>query len=169
VDQGVAPDTIAILVGFYGMSVAALIAMATGSARFQKYLLRRRRAYIDCVGLSAMAVGLFVPIAMSTGFTLLLYLAVGLLNIAITLASVVSSTLVMDFSRKNLASVDYALQMTGIHLGGLTMSALSGLIVAAVGYTQFFFVLALFAILMVLVSIGLFRGEWILADAPGPG
>jgi hypothetical protein len=59
--------------------------------------------------------------------------------------------------------------MTGIHLGGLTMSALSGLIVAAVGYTQFFFVLALFAILMVLVSIGLFRGEWILADAPGPG
>jgi len=167
VDRGVATDTIAFLVGFYGMSVAALMALATGSHRFQTYLLRRRRAYIDSIGLSAVAVGLFVPITLSMDTTPLLYLAVALLNAAITLASVVSATLVMDFSRKDLASVDYALQMTGIHLGGLGMAALSGLIVAAVGYPEFFFALAFFAVLMILVSIGMFRGDWISAGSPG--
>lgn len=163
VDRGVDTDVIAFLVGFYGMSVAALAAMATGSRCFQKYLLQRRRAYINSIFLNAVAVGLFVPIVRSTESTVLLYLAVALLNAAITQASVVSATLVMDFSRKDLASVDYALQMTGIHIGGLAMASLSGMVVAAMGYFHFFLGLALFSVLMILVSMGLFRGDWIFS------
>ncbi|WP_321414567.1 MFS transporter [uncultured Desulfobacter sp.] len=163
VDQGVATDTIAFLVGFYGMSVAAIAAMAMGSQKFQKYLLQRRRAYIHSVGLSALAVGLFIPMALHPGLTFLLYPAVALINAAISLASVVSATLVMDFSRKDLASVDYALQMTGIHVGGLAMAAVSGLIVNKVGYPQFFAYLAIFAAVMIPVSLALFKGDWVKA------
>jgi predicted MFS family arabinose efflux permease len=169
VDRGVSTDTIAFLVGFYGMSVAALTAMATGSKRFQQYLLRRRRAYIDSVIIGAVAVVLFVPIALSTDAALLLYLAVALINAAITVASVVSATLVMDFSRKHIASVDYALQMTGIHLGGLSMSVFSGLIVSAIGYSAFFLIQALFTGLMILVTASLFRGDWIPAGSRTSG
>lgn len=163
VDRGVNTDTIAFLVGFYGMTVAALTAMATGTSRFQRYLLRRRATYIHSVVISAASVALFVFFALSAVPGLWLYPAVALINVAMTIATVVSATLVMDFSRRGLASIDYALQMTGIHLGGMIMACLSGVIVAAVGYPVFFLAQVLFAGLMILITAGLFRGDWISA------
>jgi predicted MFS family arabinose efflux permease len=162
VDRGVNTDTIAFLMGFYGMGVAALTATGTGSAWFQNYLLGRRRAYIDCVILSAVAVALFTPIAVTPGNHILLYIAVAVLNIAVTVASVVSGTLIMDFSRPGLESVDYSLQITGIHMGAMVVSAISGTLVASIGYTTFFIAQALFGIAMILVSAGLFSDRWIV-------
>lgn len=165
VDRGVSADTIALLVGFYGTGVAAFTAIATGVQRFQRYLLQRRRAYIDSVIISALPVTLFLPISLSGDGLLFLFLAVTLLNVAISISTVVTATLVMDFSRKESASSDYALQMTSIHLGGVGMSAASGLIVAAIGYPAFFLTQTLLACLMIPASIVLFRGDWIFLSS----
>jgi len=165
VDKGVDTDVIAFLVGFYGMGIAALASMATGCRRFQKFLLARRISYLAGVMASALAVAVFIPIALAAGTTVLFCFAVALINMALTVSSVINATLVMDFSRPGLESVDYSLQMTGIHLGGLAMSAVSGMIVASVGYRMFFVNQTLFACLMFPVSLILFRGSWI----PGAG
>lgn len=159
VDKGVPTDTIAFLVGFYGMIVAALAAAATGSKRFQRYLLQRRRAYTDSVILRAVAVAIFIPVSLSLGNHILLYLTVALINIAITEASVVSATLFMDYTRKGQESVDYSLQITGTHLGGMIMATASGSIITAIGYTAFFTWQAVFAAVMVLITACVFRGS----------
>jgi predicted MFS family arabinose efflux permease len=161
VDKGVATDTIALLMGFYGMGVAARTSVAPGNKRFQQYLLHRRRAYIDSVILSAVAVTAFIPISLSAESRIALYLAVALINVAVTVASVVSATLIMDFSRAGLESNDYSLQITGIHLGAMLMSAVSGTIVAAIGYTVFFTWQAVFGVAMIVVTATLFKGDWI--------
>ncbi|MCG8549302.1 MAG: MFS transporter [Desulfobacterales bacterium] len=165
VDKGVDIDVIAFLLGFYGMGVSALFAAATGSRRFQQYLLQRRRAYLDSVLITAVAGLPFIPIALYADMPVLLFLSVTLLNFGITISTVVSGVLVMDFSRKGLESIDYSLQMTGIHLGALVIAAVSGFIVAATGYTLFFTGAAAVGILMIPVSARLFRGRWI----PGQG
>jgi len=119
----------------------------------------------DAAGFKNFCVAVFIPIALAAGTTVLFCFAVALINMALTVSSVINATLVMDFSRPGLESVDYSLQMTGIHLGGLAMSAVSGMIVASVGYRMFFVNQTLFACLMFPVSLILFRGSWI----PGAG
>lgn len=161
VDRGVDPDTIAFLVGFYGMSIAAVVAMASGNRVIQTYMLHRRKAYIGCAIINAVAVAIFIPVSLQKDLFCLLYIAVALLNTAITLSSVVSSTLVMDFSRKGLESIDYSLQMTGIHIGGLAMAAASGFIVERTGYPSFFALQAFIGVALVVLTCFLFRGEWI--------
>ena len=69
--------------------------------------------------------------------------------------------MVMDFSRKGFESVDYSLQMTGIHIGGLAMAAVSGFIVAQTGYPIFFLIQGLIGIALIFITISLFRGRWI--------
>lgn len=170
VDKSVPTDTIALLVGFYGMSIAALTAILTGSKRFQWLLLRRRQTYISCIAFEILAVVFFIPVTLDIDWPALLYISIALLNIAITLSSVVSGTLIMDFARKGLEGVDYSLQMTGIHLGGLFMAAISGIIVASIGYATFFAFQAFFCLLMTGVTAYLFRNSWITDathEAPG--
>lgn len=169
VDRGVDPDMIAFVVGFYGMTIAAVVAMATGNKIFQKHLLKRRKAYIATAVINAAAVVLFIPIAMSHDMLIMLYIAVALLNASITLSSVVSGTLIMDFSRKGFESVDYSLQMTGVHVGGLVMAAVSGFIVAQTGYPLFFLLQGLIGIALVFLTISLFKGAWIPGASPVEG
>ena len=161
VDKGVDTDVIAFLLGFYGMGVSALFAMATGNERFQQYLLQRRRAYLDSVVITAIAGIPFIPIALYANMPVLLFLSVTLLNLGITISTVVNGALVMDFSRKGSESIDYSLQMTGIHLGALLIAAASGIIVSAIGYSIFFAAAAAFGIVMIPVSAHLFKGGWV--------
>jgi MFS family permease len=168
VDYGIDPDTIAFLVGFYGMSIAALVAMASSGKIFQRFLLQRRRAYIMCTVLHVAAVGLFIPVALRHDLIGLLYVAVAFLNITITVSSVVSAVLIMDFSRKGYEGLDYSLQMTGLHLGGMSMAGFSGVIVAFTGYAAFFSAQALVAAAMVLITVILFKGRWVCVDNLAP-
>lgn len=168
VDYGIDPDSIAFLVGFYGMTIAALVAMACSGKTFQRFLLHRRRAYIMCAALHVAAVGLFIPVSLRHDLIWLLYVAVAFLNITITISSVVSAALIMDFSRKGFEGIDYSLQMTGLHLGGMSMAGFSGVIVAFTGYTAFFSAQGLVAAAMVLISITLFKGRWIPGDNLAP-
>ena len=162
VDKGVDPDMIAFLLGFYGMGVSVFVAVATGSKRFQQYLLQRRRAYLDSIILTAISVLPFIPIVLYANMTVLSFFLVTLLNCGITISTVVNGALVMDYSRKGLESIDYSLQMTGIHLGALLIAALSGIIVAGIGYTLFFTLAAVFGLLMIPISGHLFKGDWIV-------
>ncbi len=164
VDKGVDADVIAFLLGFFGMGVSALFAIATGNKRFQQYLLHRRRAYLDSVILTAIAGLPFIAIDLYAHMLVPLFIAVALLNLGITISTVINGALVMDFSRKGVESIDYSLQMTGIHLGALLISAVSGILVAAIGYTVFFTVAAVFGMIMIPVSVYLFKGEWIAKD-----
>jgi predicted MFS family arabinose efflux permease len=161
VDRGVDPDLIAFVVGFYGMTLAAVVAMATGSRFFQKYLLQRRKAYIASAVINAVAVILFIPIALRHDLFIMLYIAVALLNASITISSVVSTTLVMDFSRKGFESIDYSMQMTGLHVGALAMASASGFIVAQTGYPIFFLMQGLIGIALIFLTVSLFKGKWI--------
>lgn len=131
--------------------------------------MKRRKTYIATAVINAAAVVLFIPIAMSHDMLIMLYIAVALLNASITLSSVVSGTLVMDFSRKGFESVDYSLQMTGVHVGGLVMAAVSGFIVAQTGYPLFFFIQGLIGITLVFLTISLFKGTWIPRTSPVEG
>ena len=161
VDYGVDPDTIAFLVGFYGMGIAVLVAMATGLLAIQKYMLDRKKMYLGCVVFNAVAVALFIPLSVQNNVFFLFYIALAFLNAAITVSSVVSGMLVMDFSRKGFESIDYSLQMTGIHIGGMAMAAFSGMIVEQTGYPLFFGLQALIGIGLVVLTFSLFRGQWI--------
>ena len=161
VDYGVDPDTIAFLVGFYGMGIAVLVAMATGLPVIQKYMLDRKKMYLGCVVFNAVAVALFIPLSVLNNAFFLFYVAMALLNTATTVSSVVSGVLVMDFSRKGFESIDYSLQMTGIHIGGMVMAAFSGMIVEQTGYPLFFVLLTLVGVGLVVLTFFLFRGEWI--------
>lgn len=169
VDRGVDPEMIAFVVGFYGMTIAAVVAMVSGNKIFQKHLLKSRKAYIATAVINAAAVVLFIPIAMSHDMLIMLYIAVAPLNASITLSSVVSGTLVMDFSRKGFESVDYSLQMTGLHIGALAMAAVSGFIVAQTGYPLFFFIQGLIGIALVFLTISMFKGAWIPGASPVEG
>lgn len=161
VDSGISPDTIALLVGFFGMSVAALTAMFTSNSRFQQYILTRRRAYLDSVIIAGIAVTLFIPASLYTENAILLYFTVALLNIAMTVGSIINATLVMDFSRNGLESVDYSLQMTAIHVGGIFIAVVSGVIVSTIGYQNFFIAMGVLGILMIPISALMFQGNWI--------
>lgn len=161
VDYGVDPDTIAFLVGFYGMGIAVLVAMATGLPVIQKYMLDRKKMYLGCVVFNAVAVALFIPLSVLNNVFFFFYIAMALLNTATTVSSVTSGVLVMDFSRKGFESIDYSLQMTGIHIGGMVMAAFSGMIVEQTGYPLFFVLLTLVGIGLVVLTFFLFRGEWI--------
>lgn len=158
VDQGENVDMIAFLLGFYGMGISAVFAMLTGHQRFQAYLLQRRRAYLDSIILTAVSGLPFIPVVLYADMPLLLFASITFLNLGITVSSVINGALVMDFSRKGLEGIDYAIQMTGIHLGALLIAAISGIIVSVTGYTVFFTAAAAFGAGMVPVSAFLFRG-----------
>ena len=166
VDYGVDPDAIAFLVGFYGMGIAVLVAMVTGLPVIQKYMLNRKKMYLGCVVFNAIATVLFIPLSVMNNAFFLFYVAIALLNTAITVSSVVSGVLVMDFSRKGFESIDYSLQMTGIHIGGMVMAAFSGMIVEQTGYPLFFVLLTFVGIGLVILTFSLFRGEWIPGAFP---
>lgn len=146
---------------FYGMGIASVAAMASSTKVIQAYMLHRRKAFIACAIINAVAVAVFIPVSLQKNLFCMLYIAVALLNTAITLSSVVNSTLVMDFSRKGFGSSDYALQMTGIHIGGMAMAAASGFIVERTGYPAFFTMQAVIGIALVVLTCFLFRGRWI--------
>lgn len=157
VDKGVETDKIAFLMGFYGLTIGAFTSMIAGNQWFQNFLLNRRRAYLISIALCALSLVFFIPIAVSENPILLLYPGIAFLNASITISTIVTDTLVMDFSRKGFASVDYALQMTGIHLGGMLLASISGFIVAKTGYLMFFTVQAGFAGIMIFISLILFN------------
>lgn len=161
IDCGVPADTAAFLVGFYGMGIAALTAMLTGGIHFQHFLLNRRRAYLGGVLICALAAGLFIPAALFPQAHAPLYAAIAMLNIALTIHTVVSATLIMDFSRQGNESLDYSLQMTGIHLGGMAMASFSGVVAARTGYLLFFVLQTGISLVMFFVSMALFKESWI--------
>ena len=108
---------------------------------------------------AASGIGVLVLASLSLNNHILLYLTVGLINVAITVASVVSATMFMDYARKGQESVDYSLQITGTHLGGMIMATASGSIITAIGYTAFFTWQAVFAAVMILITACVFRAS----------
>ncbi len=130
VDQGYNPDTIAFLTGMFAVAVGALTSMAAGMKKIQQWILRRRVTLLASVTLNAAAVALFVPLYFLGSPLWLVYIAITVINVAISFVSVVSGTLVMDFSKSGSEGIDYSLQMTAIHAGGLGMAAISGIMTA---------------------------------------
>ncbi len=161
VDQGYATDTIAFLTGMFAVAVGALTSMAAATEKIQRCLLRRRTSLIACTVFNACAVVLFVAVYFLGSPLWLVYIAVTLINAAISFVSVVSGTLVMDFSQPGSEGIDYSLQMTAIHVGGLGMAAVSGLMADVMGYGNFFIFHAVLGCGLILLVIMLFQGDWI--------
>ncbi len=161
VDQGYDPDTIAFLTGMFAVAVGAITSMVAGMKKIQQFILRRRTSLIACTVFNACAVALFVPLYFLESPLWLAYIAVTLINVAISFVSVVSGTLVMDFSQPGSEGIDYSLQMTAIHAGGLGMAAISGLMADFMGYGNFFIFHAVLGCGLILLTVMLFQGDWV--------
>ncbi|PIE69789.1 MAG: hypothetical protein CSA21_00575 [Deltaproteobacteria bacterium] len=161
VDQGYTPDTIAFLTGIFAVAVGALASMATGIEKIQQFLLRRRASLIACTVFNACAVALFVPVYFLGSPLWLVYIAITLINAAISFISVIIGTLVMDFSQSGSEGFDYSLQMTAIQGGGLVMSAISGILADVIGYGNFFIFQSILGCGLILLITTLFQGNWV--------
>ncbi len=161
VDQGYNPDTIAFLTGMFAVAVGALTSMAAGMKKIQQWILRRRVTLLTSVALNAAAVALFMSVYFLGSPLWLVYLAITIINVAISFVSVVSGTLVMDFSQSGSEGIDYSLQMTAIHAGGLGMAAISGIMAEYMGYGNFFIFHTILGCGLILLTAILFRGDWV--------
>ncbi len=161
VDQGYDPDAIAFLTGMFAVAVGALTSMAAGMKKIQQWILRRRVTLLASVAFNAAAVALFVPVYFLGSPLWLVYIAVTVINVAISFVSVVSGTLVMDFSKSGSEGIDYSLQMTAIHAGGLGMAAISGIMAEYMGYGNFFIFHTVLGCGLILLTAMLFQGDWV--------
>lgn len=161
VDQGVDTKLIASITGFFGVFVAASVAFLSSFAFIQNYILKRKKFLLFSLYLSS--IGVFQAILLLTLEVnlYLLYYVVGFLHIATTLSAVISSTLMIDFSRKGSESTDYSLQMGTAYLGPTLVSGISGFIILQVEYIGFVIFLSIISILAILLTHKLFKQEWI--------
>ena len=163
VDLKFDPDLIAFLTGVFGMVVGAVTSL--GAGLIKSFFEDRRRTLLIFTGLNMVSSAYFIFIAKGNTDLAHIYAAIALINIALTLSSVICTVLVMDFSRKEKEGIDYSIQMTAIHLGAMAMMAAGGFIVSAVGYTNFFILQTLIGVSLLVVTVFLFKGDWI----PKPG
>ncbi len=145
----------------FAVAVGALTSMAAGMKKIQQWILRRRVTLLASVTFNAAAVALFVPLYFLGSPLWLVYIAITVINVAISFVSVVSGTLVMDFSQSGSEGIDYSLQMTAIHAGGLGMAAISGIMTEYMGYGNFFIFHTILGCGLILLTAMLFRGNWV--------
>lgn len=161
VDQGVDTKLIASITGFFGVFVAASVAFLSSFAFIQNYILKRKKFLLFSMYLSAIGVFQVILLLTLEVNLYLLYYVVGFLHIATTLSAVISSTLMIDFSRKGSESTDYSLQMGAAYLGPTLVSGISGFIILQVEYIGFVIFLSSISILAIILTHKLFKQEWI--------
>lgn len=160
VDFKLAPEDIALINGFFGVFVSILVSVVSMLSVAQKFMLQRRKALLLSAFLSMLGVLQILFLSADAGLWAFYY-CVGFLNLATSFSAIISSTIFMDFSRKNCGATDYSLQMCIASVAPLSVSALSGFIVEKCGYAGFTQILCVIGILAFILIYGLFSDKWV--------
>lgn len=149
VDIGVSTKDIASITGIYGVSVATICAILSATPWVQKQILNRKKTYIYATWINAIAVLQVLLFINSKISVLEFYYMIGCLHISTTFLSVISGTIMIDFSRKISQSTDYSFQMATANLAPMGISIISGFIIGAVNYFGFIIFLAILSVLAI--------------------
>jgi predicted MFS family arabinose efflux permease len=162
VDRHLPPDTIAFLVGLYGsvLGVAGSFLFTT-SKRLQSFLLDRTRFLIILSFVNIPVTGLFILASVSSELFWPMLIALGCVNLSITFSSLIFNAIAMDLARPGTEGLDYSVQMTAIHAGGMGMATLSGLLLEIMSYEVFYVLQTTLTLLVALTIWELLKGGWV--------
>jgi MFS transporter, PAT family, beta-lactamase induction signal transducer AmpG len=161
VDRNLPPDTIAFLVGLYGSVLGVASSFFFAASRWlQGFLLDRTKFLIVLTLANIPVTGLFILASESSQLFWPMLITLGCVNLSITFSSLIFNTMAMDLSRPGKEGLDYSVQMTAIHLGGMGMATISGVLVENTGYELFYVLQTILSLLVAVAIWELLKGGW---------
>lgn len=156
VDVGLSLAEIGVLQGIVSYSVGMVAAIAAG---FWITPLGRKRSLITFSAIEAVAIAAFLLPALGVTAVPVLYLVAIGSQIAFSMTSTTTFTIMMDNSQQETAGTDFTMQMSLIYISGLAAAALSGVLAEAIGYSGVFTIGVVLSLLSIALIVRVFPGD----------